>query len=461
MAQLAAGSLLECRVARLFNREGQYARRRVDVGRRFAPAKLTVTDVDVLALQFGSDLRATRTIVECKTGGTVKEMDRILWLAGLARLTSAQQGALFISGRTSVKARNVGRELDILVQDAADLDRREVALRIDREPEWGSHDPRLLANEDEVRRRARRVPEAERAYWFLRSECWYLPPSLAIKRAIAVVEILSRLHVAGLEPQEAAALEWLLADAVVVFSVAAVELAGVALALPREDFRRLMSERLAEGIASYSQLQRLSNEVDKYVLGILERAGVPRDRTIQALGALAPHPPPYADALTEVVERLSERPRAARHLPLALDFVLASRIRRDPPEGIGGLAVLPIESVPETLALARLCSAFLKGQAQLVPEVARVIDETSTNRRREEQGPLAGDVSGAPETAVDFDVSRVGVDQQGGRREDVSVPSRAEPDPALPNEVAGDSGIDYVAGPGGKETSLPIDWDAY
>ncbi|TMC47598.1 MAG: hypothetical protein E6J14_15215 [Chloroflexi bacterium] len=370
------GGLFECRVARLFNRQGSFVRRRVDLNRRFTPSRLTVTDLDLLVIDFGVDLRPTRTIVECKTGTSVRELDRMIWLSGLAKLTDAQRAALFMSGRASSKSRQVGRELDVLLQDEGDLTRREKSLGIDRMPEWGSHDPELLVREDEVRKASRTLgPDVERAYWFLRSEFWHIPPSLAVKRSIAAITALSRLNVRGVQADEGVALSWLIADAVTAFCVAAVELAGNALILPREDFERFMVERLAEGLASYAHLQRLSEVVDRLVVSTLNAAGVGHAETVGALGALAPRPPSYADALIEVIERLSERPRAARHLPLIVDYVFARTVRQ--PGELSGLRAFPVDSPGDALALARLCMAFLKGQAHLHAPLAGAFDTAS------------------------------------------------------------------------------------
>lgn len=391
------GEIFECRVARLFNRQGSFVRRRVDLNRRFSPSKITVTDLDLLVIDFGLDLSTTRTIVECKTG-SAKELDRMIWLAGLAKLTGTERAVLFVSGSVSSRSRQIGRELDVLLQDETDLVRREVSLKLDRDQGWGAHNPSLVRRESRVHSTARSTgAEVERAYWFLRSEFWHLPPSVGIKRSLAVIDALSKLLVPGLPEVEADALAWLLADALTAFCVAAVELAGNALVLPREEFRRLMVERLAEGIASYSQLERLSEVVDRYVASTLERAGVRPTDIVRALGALAPQPPSYADALIEIIERLSDRPRAARHLALVADVLLAEAVRGVPSGST--IATLPVDTLHETFALVRLCIAFLKRQANLALGVADAIEGLLANGRATlDAAALKPEFPGDPET---------------------------------------------------------------
>jgi hypothetical protein len=106
--------------------------------------------------------------------------------------------------------------------------------------------------------------------------------------------------------------------------ISLVELAGDCYRQPADVFERRLSERLAEGIASYAVMQDLSKEVDRYVMAILKESGVDPARQLDRLGALNPRPPGYAEPLLEVLERLARAPRATADLGRLTDERIAA-----------------------------------------------------------------------------------------------------------------------------------------
>lgn len=370
------GLLFECRVARLLNREGRFVRRRVDITRWVHPERVQVTDIDLLVLDFDATLRLTREIGECKTTeakGAPKEIDRMLWLVGVRALASAHGSFLVVGRPATPKVRGMGRELGVLVQDSADLERRERLAGIDKSPAWGAHDPELLQIKEEALRFARSDRELERVYWFFRSEFWHSSPALGLKRSLSAITLLSRRWVPGTDASERQALSWLIGDAIVAATISIVHLASDAILLPPAEFRRKTLERLAEGLVPIGQLERFAQAVDKYVLGILERAGVPRAVTVSALGAFAPTPPEYSDSLLEVIERVGEKGRAAAALPRAMDVAVAARIRKRSRE-LPELSLWRVDDQAATLALGRYVLGFLRGQLQLPADFSAILN---------------------------------------------------------------------------------------
>jgi hypothetical protein len=363
-------------VARLLNREGRFVRRRVDITRWVYPERVQVTDIDLLVLDFDTTLKLTREIGECKTTearSAPKEIDRMLWLVGVRALASAHSSFLVVGRQATPKVRGMGRELGVLVQDSSDIERRERLVGIDKSPAWGAHDPELLQIEEEALRFARNDRELERVYWFFRSDFWHSSPALGLKRSLSAITLLSRRWVPGIDARERQALAWLIGDAIVAVTISIVQLASDAILLPPAEFRRKTLERLAEGLVPIGQLERFAQAVDKYVLGILERAGVPRGVTVSALGAFAPTPPEYSDSLLEVIERVGEKGLAAADLPLAMDLVVAERIRkrsREFPE----LSLWRVVDPATTLALGRYVLGFLRGQLQLPADFNAILN---------------------------------------------------------------------------------------
>lgn len=356
------GKDLECRVARLLNREGAFVRKRVDVTRWLAE-KVQITDIDVLRYQFGPDLSVHRTVVECKSGdarSAPKEVDRLFWLHGVRTLVGAENALLVVDKQPTERIRWVADSLKVGVQGIDDVARRERIIGIATNADWGAHDPEYVQTEERIFKSVKDDQELQRAIWFLRSVFWHLDPTIALKRTIALIEILSKRLIDGLPHDEAEALRWLIADGTVCFTLAITQLASMAIKLPTVDFRIIMTERISEGLASSAQLKQLSKAVDRYMLGVFERAGVPPHISVEALGAFNPTPPLYLDPLLEVLERFGERPFAARNAALALDVLIGHRVkgsRADWPD-LGAFQVLEPDA---TLGLVRTALAFLSG----------------------------------------------------------------------------------------------------
>jgi hypothetical protein len=367
----------ESRVARLHNRQGAFVRRRVDVDRWVHPARVQITDLDVLTFQFGPDLSLLRTIIECKTGhsrSTPSEIDRMLWLIGLMRMSGADRAELVIMRQAPPKVREVGVELGVLVQDIADIERRENLIGIGRDQAWGSHDPAFQSHEAAIRAITKTDEELTRAYWFLRSEFWHAPSSLGLKRALTVVELISHRWANEKDAGRRRALGWLVGDALVAFSVSAVTLAARAVTMPLTEFRVQLLNRLSEGATPIGEMSRLSKAIDAYVTGLLRQYDVPPSEIVKSIGAFEPTPPEYADSLLEVLERLAERPTAARHVPLVLDLVVAYRIRRREWQ-LPDFKLWQVFNPAPTMALIKLMLVFLRSVVQLPPEFAGLLSE--------------------------------------------------------------------------------------
>lgn len=376
------GKDLECRVARLLNREGAFVRKRVDITRWLA-AWVQITDIDVLRYEFGPDLSVRRTVVECKSGeakSAPKEVDRLFWLHGVRTLVGAETALLVVDKQPTERIRWVADTLKVDVQGIDDVTRREGTIGIATNADWGAHDPEYVRTEERIFRSVKDDRELKPAIWFFRSEFWFLDPTVALKRTLVLIESLSKRLINGLPHDEAESLRWLIADGTVCFILAATQLAGMAVKLPLTDFRTLMTERMSGGLAPAAQLKQLSDAVDRYMLGIFKQAGIPPHISIETLGAFSPTPPPYLEPLLEVLERFGERPFAARNAALALDVLIGHRIKGGRPDwpDLGAFQVLDPDT---TLSLVRTALAFLSGNFGLPTFVSDAVPGRNSTRK--------------------------------------------------------------------------------
>ncbi|MFE9069218.1 hypothetical protein [Streptomyces violaceusniger] len=357
----SAGEQLEARVSQLWFWEGFYSRRGVNLQRHYQ-APLTITDLDLFAIDFSPQLALTKYIGEVKSGtgkNAAKPLDRIVWLRGLRELVGADAAELTIATGVSDHIRALGRSLEISTQNVADFERREtdaVASLAD----LGAHGVQSLVLERQVQSVCRQQQDLERAFWFLRGEVFFLEPFLAIKQLIELLRRITQLWTPRLQDDEALAIRWLAAESVSLLTLNLVAATGTSLTLSREGWDALAAERLAEGSVPMHQMRKLSDSVDKFVGGILAAAKVSPEIRTEAIGAFLPEPPDYADSLAELCWRFKSDAPVARALPRQMDLLVFERLvhQRD----LTGPAVSRMGLDRESSArMRRLVAAFLRG----------------------------------------------------------------------------------------------------
>jgi hypothetical protein len=359
----SAGELFECRVARLYEGEGGFVRRRVDLQGHIGE-KFTVTDLDVLVTTFSPTLESRVTAGECKTTeakNAPNAADRLLWLTGVRRLVNADASFLATTKPASDRVRHLAQALGSEVLDTNDVQRREQLAGLNG-ASYGPHDPDFLVITRQAFNYAKRDDELKRVSSFTRSELWLAPPFAALKRALGACRLLAKRWSPRLPDQERQTVEWLMLESIVGLVLAVTKIAGICYRLPEAAFERYMVERLAEGVVSYHAMQELSDSVDKFLMGVLTDAGVDPARRVASLGALQPRPPSYTEPLTELIVRLAASPKAAADLPRLTDWRVASY--RKPP-----LLQEPalFTDAREVSRLLRLVTTFLEGRLG-VPE---------------------------------------------------------------------------------------------
>jgi len=119
------GADLERRVGRLEFAEGALARLRVPLRVAAERGRDILTDLDVLAVDIDGRLRASLSVLECKTTkGQSGEPDRLLWLSGLQRLTGTRR-AVLVRQTITRRGRAIAQALDLQIMDVQTLAARE------------------------------------------------------------------------------------------------------------------------------------------------------------------------------------------------------------------------------------------------------------------------------------------------------------------------------------------------
>lgn len=395
-APLPAGALLEARVARLLHREGAFVRTDVDLNAQFRE-RFGVTDLDVLAFYVDQTLDVRIMNGECKTTesrSAASSGDRLLWLAGVARLVDAQRSFLVIAREASDNARGLAARLGSEILDPRDLGRREQLTGLRPDSPYGTHLPALLELRAAVQRTVSADPDLQRAYWFVRSDLWLTEPTAALKRTLGASRLLASRYSDALPQNQMTAIRWLAAQVIIGFTLAAVRIAGLAYRQPEDVFARHFHERLAEGVTSYAAMRELSRTVDRFVVGLLAQAGRDPAQVAGAIGAFEPKIPTYAEPLTELIQRLALAAPAAADLPRLADYYLLSAL-----DQAVSMSPVPAPNEAETGRLLRLVASFLEHQAQMPAALLQPLRVDSQGPRNASSSPALSptpDSDGAP-----------------------------------------------------------------
>jgi len=373
--ELNRGDEMEMRVARLWFWEGYYSRSGINLKRHYHPEPLLVTDLDLLAYDFGPSLQVRRTIGEVKSGtgrSAPKPLDRIIWLRGLKEMVGFDHAELVSRNAPSPRARSLARSIGVSAQSQADLERREQLVDIAGVEDAGSHGSRAFLECTWTHKHCSSSRDLERAFWFLRSEVWFCDEITACKRLIGLYRQLGGMWTPDIEDDDSRALRWLLAETVSVFVLNAVAAASEVIRVAPDLLATEVGDRLSAGLAPADVMRRIALDVDKFVGGVLAAAKAPASLSAEAMGALHPAAPAWTEQFLELLSRIAAMPQEARRLPRQADLLTYERIvwrREILPIPYGRLSL----SDSDTGRLTRLVAAFLRSQAEDIEVVDRAL----------------------------------------------------------------------------------------
>jgi hypothetical protein len=368
------GTVLEMRLARVTFWEGCYSRRGIDLQRHFGGEPLTVTDLDLLAFAFTPQLRRMKTIGEAKTGTSKtapRPLDRVIWLAGLMPVVGAESAELVTAIDPAARVRELGASLHVRAMNVDDLGRREDAADISAVSDLGAHGPVALDRMIAVHRAVKGIDQLERAFWFLRSEVWFLAPWAAVKRSLGLIQQLTKWWSDPPRGVDGSTLRWLFAEAISVFTLNVVTVLEPAVHLEPDQWRAVVQSRLAEGAVPMHQMRKLSASVDEFLAKVLAELRASATMQVEAMGAFLPRPPDYADPFAELTSRLARVP-SITSVPRHVDLLIHERLvhRRDPDP----VAVARVTPAGDHLGhVRRLFASFLRGHGGLPDAVDRAL----------------------------------------------------------------------------------------
>lgn len=377
---LTFGDQVEARVGAVWFWEGTFARTGIDLTRKFGHHTLQVTDLDLLAFEFGPTYVSRKYIGESKTGNgrsAPKALDRLVWLRGLRALVQADGAELTMRERADSRSRELGRGLAVRIQSLSDLGAREESIGAAL-LDVGPYGPEAVVMRERARQSSLSEPSFAAAYKILRSTIWLEDEFMMAKQSIAIMEQLSSSWSDALIEEDDVALRWLFAESVSAFVLAVTLIAGHRAPMDSLDFETYVTDKLSAGVIPAADLRRLSGDIDKYLAGLLVAVNAPPTVRVSAMGAFQPTSPRYAAALAELATRLRREYRPGATLAQAEILVHERVVRaREVRQDVADRLDLGVGGRTEVGAVA----AFLRTYASLPDAVSAAL----TNQRVERE----------------------------------------------------------------------------
>ena len=321
-----SGLTFEARVQRLMYFEGYLTRRDIALEPFFYPEKVTVTDLDVIGIGFSAPFRTETLVVDCKAGDA-KVADRILRLRGLKEYLAADI-AIFAKSSLGRRFKDLAEAVGLQAVDFKRLHEREQELGIGADEWYGSHHlQRTESMKKMVKECFRDDKFLLRLYWFLNGDFWYSDNYRRFKKLCSGLERIGQLWVERADTPRYRAFRWLLAESVILATVAITEMVANVYHLTEDEAKAVIEARLASGVARFEELRELTKRVNEYIRAVVTDVGGP--------GAAAGTPvleleaPSYAKALIDLVMRLRSQPMVARDLARFEDVVLYEFVLQD------------------------------------------------------------------------------------------------------------------------------------
>jgi len=331
------GTVLEYRMLRLFLARGVFAERSLlpAVGDDY---EKSATDIDVLAIEYGTGFNPTRVNVECKSGKNVSKLDRILWLAGVQQLLKADISYFLVQESEEDIAR-FAKDLNVATFTQMHLKTWEDSLGL-RDEGWVARsnlnvyetvnrrwrtalreakgsDPDLLA-----------IKDVER---FLKTDGWLSFSYSNLNRLLRLAEGLGKLTNRLDQKIEKTLFARLWLGALYVrFTQYLLEVCNDVLTLPPSQLDAYLRERLTFGDESFRNSTGLIEQTLSWVSHVLDARGIPMpaELNVNRLNV----PPSYNNEFLSLVHKLLARSSEASQLVISAEllmFSLSNEVRND------------------------------------------------------------------------------------------------------------------------------------
>lgn len=323
------GALWEYRLFRLRFMQGFFVRRSIDVWPDGLQGS-NLAELDVLSTSFDARLGRRTEIIEAKSGSNAKEIDRVMWLRGMAAYAGVDE-ATFAKLRVDARVRPVARRVRVNILDEAAVAAAEKAAGIGLDDWAGYADPELGERVvKEARAHLTASVPLRRAGKFLFGTFWQTDQFARIKQLRTLADLLQR-HRSEVDP---AALVLACSEVVALTALSTLEITNWRGQYDPAEFQKFAAGQLATGLGQPTGLRRVLAQVDAmthdFVEGLHDEytaTGAARiSRRIPQLEHELLRVPEWAEAFMDLSARMQERAGLAMHVLRTLDLRAAERL---------------------------------------------------------------------------------------------------------------------------------------
>lgn len=418
------GALWEYRLCRLRFVQGFFVRRSIDVWPEGLQGN-KLGELDVVSTSFDPRLGTRTEVIEAKSGAGAKEIDRVMWLRGMAGYAGMDE-ATFAKVRVDPRVRPVARRLRANILDEAAVAAAERAAGIKPDDWVGFADPDL--GERVVKRARAHLTSSEplrRAGKFLFGSFWFTDEFARINQLRTLADLLAE-HYAEVDP---VALTLACSEVVSLTAVATLKITNWRGQYEPEEFRKFAAGQLSSGFGQQVGLRRVLQQVDSMTRDFVEglhddytATGAARiSRRVPQLEYELLRVPEWAEAFMDISARMQERAGIAMHVLRLLDLRAAERLgsRQDSSKiidswagqaqqvedaanllekfcvSVWGLPAGGLQPVPRDAPVAKPDSAQTVSEtAGAAAEVQHQLSFDETERRTDSGPSVPGDTAG-------------------------------------------------------------------
>ena len=370
------GANLERRVGRLEFADGALVRLRWPVTHQVAGRRRVITDVDVLSIDFDARLRASVSIIECKSmRGQSGEQDRLLWLGGLKTVLEASRAVLVRESITAA-GRDLSRRMNVDLLGGRELERREA------DQQWLPEDFALIGNGAGTAATARAADQLKKIgdlpsglTSFVRHDALLSEPHQILGALTSLFDIT---RVGTVLPEPAGRV--VAADAFSALLLAALKAGGRLDSIGSEGLRQEIEDGLTTGDPHDRQVLKvveladllLREQLMRVHRSYIDSGARPQELKYPSLRDVVASAPKWLARFLDLADRCRNRAAVARQLPQTADLALYDAL-------VGGTAwkaaAFDHLFTPQHRQLMLVCLDVLSSAA---PQLAERLDDLRT-----------------------------------------------------------------------------------
>ena len=284
----------------------------------------------MLATSFDPRTRRRTELIEAKSGSGAKEVDRVMWMRGMATYTGVDE-VTFAKVRIDARVRQVARRVRVNILDEAAVIEAEKVAGIDPSDWIGYADPQL--GETVVKAARAHLNSSNplrRAGKFLFGSFWSTDAFARIQQLRTLAGLLHE-HRDQVDPT---AFVFACSEVVTLTALSTLEITNWRGQYEPAEFQKFATEQLTGGLGRNDGLRRVLAQVDAMNHQLIEElhdeytaTGVARiSRRIPQLQQELLRVPEWAEAFTDLSARMQEHAGISMHVLRILDLRSAARL---------------------------------------------------------------------------------------------------------------------------------------